>query len=185
MSRLDGLLLTGGEDVAPSYYGQEPHPRLGDVNDERDDFELALFHKALERGIPIFGVCRGMQMINVAMGGTLIQDIPTQKPSDINHRPGNLSGTGHDIDLQPQSRSASVMGTTHLSVNSSHHQCVLDPAPGLKVTAWSPDGIPEMLEGYPDLRIMATQFHPEVMVAEKDDPTMLRFFRFFIEECRR
>ena len=185
VSRLDGLLMTGGEDVAPSYYGHEPHPQLGDVDDRRDDFELALFHKALERGIPIFGVCRGMQLINVAMGGTLVQDIPSEKPSDIRHRPGNLSVCAHDIDLEPDSRSARVLGVKHAEVNSSHHQCVLDVAPGLKVTAWSPDGIPEMLEGYPDLRIMATQYHPEVMVAEKDDPTMLRYFKFFVEECRK
>ena len=185
VSHLDGLLMTGGEDVAPSYYGHEPHPQLGDVSDERDAFELALFHKALECGIPIFGVCRGMQMINVAMGGTLVQDIPSEKPSDIRHRPGNLSICVHGIDLLPDSRSARVLGVTHVEVNSSHHQCVLDAAPGLKVTAWSPDGIPEMLEGYPNLRIMATQYHPEVLVAEKDDPTMLRYFRFFVEECSK
>ena len=185
VSRLDGLLLTGGEDVTPSYYGHEPHPRLGAVNERRDAFELALFHKASERGLPIFGVCRGMQMINVAMGGTLVQDIPSEKPSDIAHHPGDMTVIAHDIDLQPESRSARVMGMTHVAVNSSHHQCILDVAPGLKVTAWSSDGIPEMLEGYPDCRIMATQFHPEVLVAEKDDSTMLRFFKFLVSECRK
>lgn len=182
VGRLDGLLLTGGEDVAPSYYGHEPHPQLGGVNDRRDDFELALFHKAMERGIPIFGVCRGMQLINVAMGGTLVQDIPSERPSDIKHR---NSPDLHDIDIMPHTRSAQVMGQARLRVNSSHHQCVRDVAPALKVTAYSPDGIPEMLEGYPRLRIMAAQYHPEVMAAEQNDSVMLRFFQFLVEESRR
>ena len=180
---LDGLLITGGDDVGPYLNGEDLIKESALINYKRDTQEVALMKYVFEKtDIPVLGVCRGMQLINVAMGGTLVQDIPSERPSDIKHR---NSPDLHDIDIMPHTRSAQVMGQARLRVNSSHHQCVRDVAPALKVTAYSPDGIPEMLEGYPRLRIMAAQYHPEVMAAEQNDSVMLRFFQFLVEESRR
>ena len=151
---LDGLLMTGGPDVDPAYYGHERHPQLGEVNDERDVFELLLFKKAHELRMPIFGICRGLQMINVAMGGV----------------PGTVT--------------AKVFGLTHTGVNSRHHQCIKDIAPELKITAWSPDSVPEMMEGYPRYPILAVQSHPEIFTVH-GDKVMPRFFGFLIEEAKK
>ena len=181
---IDGLLITGGPDINPAYYGDDPHEQLGEVNDDRDLFELTLFRKAFERGMPIFGICRGMQLINVAMGGTLLQDIPSEVGTQINHRQKDDSTTPvHDITITEGTVSANVIGTTKTGVNSRHHQCVRDIAPGLTVTAWSPDGVPEMMEGYPEHHILGIQSHPEISTANGDQ-TMLRFFRFLVKEAQ-
>ena len=183
---LDGLLMTGGPDVDPAYYGHERHPQLGEVNDDRDVFELLLFKAALKKGMPIFGICRGLQMINVAMGGTLWQDIPSDFPqSELCHRQTDDSTTpAHDISIVPGTVTAKVFGLTHTGVNSRHHQCIKDIAPELKITAWSPDSVPEMMEGYPRSPILAVQSHPEIFTVH-GDKVMPRFFRFLIEEAKK
>lgn len=185
-SMIDGLLMTGGPDVHPSYYGHEPQPKLGEVNDKRDEFELLLFRKSHKRGMPIFGICRGMQIINVAMGGTLWQDIPTDFNTDINHQKRDDSTIpAHDISIMPKSLAAKIFGTTKVGVNSRHHQCVRDIAPKLRITAWSPDSVPEILEGYPEERLFAVQFHPEIFAVHTTDVTMPLFFSYFVKECRK
>lgn len=183
---LDGLLMTGGPDVDPAYYGHERHPQLGEVNDDRDVFELLLFKAALKKGMPIFGICRGLQMINVAMGGTLWQDIPSDFPqSELCHRQTDDSTTpAHDISIVPGTVTAKVFGLTHTGVNSRHHQCIKDIAPELKITAWSPDSVPEMMEGYPRYPILAVQSHPEIFTVH-GDKVMPRFFGFLIEEAKK
>jgi len=183
---LDGLLMTGGPDVDPAYYDHERHPQLGEVNDDRDVFELLLFKAALKKGMPIFGICRGLQMINVAMGGTLWQDIPSDFPqSELCHRQTDDSTTpAHDISIVPGTVSAKVLGLTATGVNSRHHQCIKDIAPELKITAWSPDSVPEMMEGYPRYPILAVQSHPEIFTVH-GDKVMPRFFGFLIEEAKK
>ena len=187
LAHIDGVLLTGGVDVDPSYFGEEPHPMLGEVNAQRDTFEMLLIPTAIARGLPVFGVCRGMQMLNVALGGTLWQDIPSQLPDADNHRVTVEQGNpiAHRVDIEPGTISAMVMGATTLAVNSRHHQAVREVAPTLKVTGRSPDGIVEMLEGYPDRPILAVQWHPENFAATDSDTVMIRFFRFLIEESRK
>lgn len=186
LERVDGVLLTGGVDVDPHYFGEEPHPMLGEVNARRDTFEMLLIRQAVARRMPVFGVCRGMQMLNVALGGTLWQDIPSQVPGALAHRQSESTTlVAHTVAIEPGTTSAAVMGATTLEVNSRHHQAVRDMAPSLKLTGRSPDGIAEMLEGYPALPILAVQWHPENFAATDGDTVMLRFFRFLVEEsCR-
>lgn len=187
LSHLDGVLVTGGPDVDPAYYGAERHEFLGEVNDARDIFEFLLIKKAVEHKLPVFGICRGLQIINVAMGGTLYQDIPSDFPeSELKHRQMDDSRMpAHIINILPNSLTAELFGTTELGVNSRHHQCIKDVAPGLRVTAWSPDGVPESLEGYPDYPIYALQSHPEIFVAKNGDMVAKRFFDLLIEKASK
>lgn len=184
LEKLDGVMMTGGEDVNPAYYNAEPSEKLGGVNDKRDDFELMLFKKAADRSMPIFGVCRGLQLINVAMGGSLIQDIPSEKPSEVNHAAYSLgAGEAHDISILSGSLTAELLGSSSYAVNSHHHQAILKLAPELKIMAWSmPDSIPEAVEAYPTRPILAVQFHPELNAA-KGDATHLKFFQHLVKQA--
>jgi putative glutamine amidotransferase len=163
LDAIDGLVLTGGEDVDPVHYGHERNLNLGDVDPVRDAFELALFRDARTRGVPILAICRGIQLVNVAMGGTLWQDIPSERGSDLNHRPASpRDDRTHPVDIVPGSRLAAALRTTRCEVNSFHHQSIRDLAAGLKVTANAPDGEIEGVEGRPeDPWLLAVQWHPE------------------------
>lgn len=183
VAQLDGMILTGGEDIAPFFYGEEKHPKLEELNDKRDLYELTLLKLATDRNVPILGICRGLQLINVAMGGTLYQDIPTEKPSDINHRPGKGGQfLAHQVSLTSGSKIREILGESHIEVNSKHHQGIRKLAPGLKVTGWSPDSIPEVIEAYPTRQIMAVQFHPEDF-AGKGDVRMGKLFSFLVDKA--
>jgi putative glutamine amidotransferase len=168
----EGLVLTGGEDLDPGHYGAKPSALLGTVERARDAFELALFHAARARGIPILGICRGIQLINVAMGGTLWQDLPSERPGPVHHDPGGArNGRSHVVNLAPGSRVARALGTTVLTPNSFHHQAVRDLAPGLLATGWSVDGLIEAVEtGENDEWLLAVQWHPEEMHADQGAP---------------
>ena len=168
----DGLLLTGGEDIDPTWYGASPSPLLSPPSKERDLFELALFAVARQRGIPILGVCRGIQLINVALGGSLYQDIPSERPSAVKHRPaGSRDSRSHSVRLRPGSRGARVLGATSITVNSSHHQAIKELAPGLVATGWSGDELIEAAESEPGTSwILAVQWHPEEMHADRQAP---------------
>jgi putative glutamine amidotransferase len=158
----DGLLLTGGPDVDPARYGQPNTKSLG-VDPARDEVDFDLLRAAIDARTLVFGICRGQQVINVALGGSLYQDVPSEHPSDVTHRtPSNLGRIhlAHTIQVEPGSRLAQVTGQTQLQVNSFHHQAVKGVAPGLKVTATSPDGLVEGLET-DDGAIVAVQCHPE------------------------
>jgi putative glutamine amidotransferase len=169
---VDGLVLTGGEDLDPSWYGAEPSPLLSPPTRERDLFELALFAAAKQRDLPILGICRGIQLINVALGGTLYQDLPSERPGAVEHRPDVARDVrSHRVRLHPGSRAAGAVGTTSLSVNSSHHQAIKDLAPGLVATGWTDDGLVEAAETKGDAPwLLAVQWHPEEMHAEVRSP---------------
>ena len=168
----DGLLLTGGEDVDPSWYSAEPSPHLSPPSQERDLFELALFAVARQRGLPILGICRGIQLINVALGGTLFQDLPSERPGPVDHSPPGARDTRtHVIRLEPGSRAATALGTLRPTVNSVHHQAIKDLATGLVATGWSEDGLIEAAESGPGAPwILAVQWHPEEMYADRLAP---------------
>ncbi len=165
---IDALIMTGGEDIAPlKYFGEEPHPNLGEVVPERDAFDIKLIQKAVAKGIPVLGICRGVQALNVAFGGTLYQDIPTQVPTySIQHSqdaPGSV-GT-HSIAIDKNSVLYKQLGVEKIAVNSFHHQAVKDVAPGFKVTAKSKDGIVEAIEKIDNPKVWGVQFHPEILVS--------------------
>ena len=171
MERLDGLLLTGGADVNPTAYGEAPHPKLGQLSEIRDSWELALVHAAQQRKKPILAICRGVQILNVALGGTLIQDLPTQHPSDINHDPDRPRETRtHPIELATESRLGRALGVTHLMVNSIHHQAISRVAPELRVVATATDGVIEGVESAADSAwwCVGVQWHPEELISTEE-----------------
>lgn len=182
---LDGILFSGGEDVNPARYQETPHPMLGEVIDLRDTYELMLFRLASQRDMPIFGICRGMQLINVALGGSLYQDIPSEFNTDIIHRQTRpVTQPAHSIRITKDTESYRVIQQEEIGVNSLHHQCIKRPGKGVKITAWSPDSVPEMMECYPEKRILCMQSHPEISTINNDDPIMFRFFQKLIDEAR-
>ena len=164
---LDGLLLSGGSDLDPGYYGEEPVPELGVTLPERDAFEMALVGLALRRGMPVFGICRGMQVLNVALGGTLYQDLPSQWEQDpLKHRQDTPKWQPtHEVRVSEGSYIAEVMGRESVKVNSYHHQGIRDLAEGLIVTGRSSDGVIEAVEAE-DLSerwLLGVQWHAEAM----------------------
>lgn len=182
LDAVDGLLLTGGEDVNPSRYGQQPHPRLKTVNDRRDSTEIALILEARRRRTPVLAICRGIQVLNVALGGTLIQDISAQCEGALDHDDGSpRQSRTHGIVVEPSSLIAAALGTTDCTVNSLHHQAVQDVSPDLKVSARSTDGIIEGLEtNDPDWWVLAVQWHPEEMT-DSPEPWDRGLFHAFAE----
>ncbi|MDR2472747.1 MAG: gamma-glutamyl-gamma-aminobutyrate hydrolase family protein [Tannerella sp.] len=185
VAALDGLLMTGGEDVDPIWFDEEPLPRLGSVDPVRDEFDLKLIRLAADRVIPMLGICRGEQLINVAFGGTLYQDIPSQHRSavPVKHNQDMPSGfPSHSIKIDSASRLANILGTTETRVNSFHHQAVKDLAPLFHVTAYSSDSVVEAYEAYPHYPILGTQFHPEALV-EGGDTVMLKIFKDFVMQA--
>lgn len=183
VSRLDGIVFTGGEDIQPHYYGDAPHDKLEEVSPARDTFELMLMKMATDRNIPTLGICRGLQLMNIAFGGTLYQDLPTQHPSTVSHRqekPGTIPT--HTVTVVKGSKLAEILEQEELHVNTFHHQAIKQLAPGFKAVAWSPDSVIEAIEAYPVRPIMGVQFHPEIFTAA-GDTTMCRLFRFLINKA--
>jgi len=165
---LDGLLLSGGSDLDPGYYGTEPVPELGVTMPERDAFEIALLEHALRRKIPILGICRGMQILNVALGGTLYQDLPSQMDHMVllGHRQETPKWQPtHEVEVDGGSKVAEILGTDELKVNSYHHQAIKDLASGLVAVACSPDGVIEAVESSNLSKrwMIGVQWHAEAM----------------------
>jgi len=162
--RLDGMVLPGGDDVAPDRYGERPIGDLNVVEPERDRVELELARWAVRDDLPTLGICRGLQVLNVALGGTLYQDLIYQKATQVehSHRHGKgRSGLIHHVRLDPDSRLAQLIDETDVEVNSLHHQAVKEVAPTLRITGKSEDGVIEALEA-PDHRfLISVQWHPE------------------------
>jgi putative glutamine amidotransferase len=181
---VDGLLLTGGEDVAPSRYGAEPHPTVDTLHHDRDATEIALVEAARARRMPTLAICRGIQLLNVALGGSLIQDIPSERPSGIAHDvPGTRAERSHAVRVDAQSHLASILGTTHLVVNSFHHQAVDRLAEGLRATAWADDGVIEGAEwAGSEWWAVAVQWHPEELT-EDDRPWDRSLFAAFVRRA--
>jgi putative glutamine amidotransferase len=180
-ARLDGLLLPGGPDVRPAEYGQAPHPKSYGIDDARDALELTLARWAVADDRPVLGICRGHQVLNVALGGTLMQDIPSQWQTTLTHdlADGLPRATRlHEVTIAPDSHLAAVLGVTRTPVNSLHHQSVQEPAPGARVTASAPDGIVEALEVPGKQFVLSVQWHPEDLYGE--DPAMARLFTAFV-----
>jgi putative glutamine amidotransferase len=164
---VDGLLLTGGEDVDPARYGAAPHPELGPVNAERDATELALVEAARARGTPVLAICRGIQLLNVALGGTLVQDLPSERPSDVVHSAdATRDQRTHAIAVAEGSRLARAMGASRVTANSLHHQALDQVAAPLRVSGTAPDGVVEGVET-PDETwwVLGVQWHPEELTA--------------------
>ena len=183
VAQLDGIVFTGGEDFAPAYYGKEEHEKLGEVNVTRDTYDLTLLKLATDRNIPTLGICRGLQLINVGMGGTLYQDLPAEKPSDINHRQEE-EGTvpTHSVSVVEGSVMHNIFGKQEIQVNTFHHQAIDKLAPGLKIVGWSNDSVPELIEAYPHRQILGTQFHPEIFTAA-GDALMGKLFKFLVNKA--
>ena len=185
--RLDGLLLAGGVDMDPFSYGEEPHPRLGKTDHARDVVELQLAKWAIAEGKPVLGLCRGHQVLNVALGGTLWQDIGAQVPGAIKHDYFPTAGydrdyLAHDVAIAPGSRLHQAFEAPTIPVNSMHHQAVKQLAPALQATAHSPDGLIEALESGNDHFLVGVQWHPEMF--EQRDPRTRRLFQAFVEAAR-
>lgn len=180
---LDGILLPGGLDIHPKFYGQEPHPALDPTDVGLDHIESILLPWALEDDLPVLGICRGEQVLNVLMGGTLIQDIYTQYPTSLDHRESFKRKIrdylAHDIAVEQGSRLRELVGEDRVWVNTSHHQAIDKVAPGLVATAWSPDGLVEAVES-PDHRfLMAVQCHPEELW--RKHTWARRLFKVFVD----
>lgn len=183
--RLDAVLLPGGPDVDPAYYGAERHPLTVTIDDLRDELELTVARWAVRDDLPVFGICRGHQVLNVALGGTLVQDIPDQLESSLTHDipDGTPRSTRvHGVSINSDSRLATILGATHVQVNSLHHQSVEQAAPGVIVTAHSPDGVVEALEVPDRYFALSVQWHPEDLY--QDDEAMLRLFTAFVQAAR-
>jgi putative glutamine amidotransferase len=183
---LDGLLLPGGEDVDPAFYGETRHEKCGTISLERDETELALARWAMEEGKPLLAICRGIQVLNVALGGSLYQDIQAQVPGADRHDwyPGHpRDRQSHTLQIVPQTRLAQLSGTTSLPVNSLHHQSIKEAAPGLVVVAHAEDGIVEAVEVPDHPFALGVQWHPEELAGGA--VRAQRLFDAFVESCRR
>lgn len=176
LGMIDGLLLTGGKDVDPFYFGEETLPACGEITPMRDAFEIKLTRMAIKGQIPVLGICRGTQVLNIAAGGTIYQDLNTQLPGCLKHfqqAPGWAAT--HRIEIEKGSVLESILQVSEIRVNSYHHQAVRNLAPGFKISAKSSDGVVEAIEGAPDLFILGLQCHPEEMW-EKDS-RLLKLFQ--------
>lgn len=184
LDRLDGVVLSGGVDVDPALYGQAPHPKLGRVNRRRDDFELALTREALRRDVPILAICRGHQVLNVATGGTLVQDVPSLIEGAVKHDgQGPRWRHAHRVEVTAPSRLRDILGQDALAVNSIHHQAVGRVGEDLVVSARCPeDGVVEGLEMPGRRFVVSVQWHPESFWNRPD--TFQRLFDAHTEACR-
>ena len=183
--RLEGLLLAGGVDVHPRHYGEAVHEKCGEIDEARDRVELMLTRWALAEGLPVLGICRGIQVINVAAGGTLYQDIASQSPGSLKHdcwpdHPRNH--LAHQVTVNGDSQLAAILGQRRVGVNSMHHQAVKDLAPSFRVVARASDGLIEAIEDHDHPFALGVQWHPEELV--EDAPPMRRLFEDFVSAAR-
>jgi putative glutamine amidotransferase len=186
--RMDGVLIPGGVDMDPSNYGETPLPSCGRIDPARDRVELQFARWAIAEGKPLFGLCRGLQIVNVALGGTLYQDIAAQRSDAIKHDYFPTAGysrdhLAHSVTVASGSRLDALVGTAPLRVNSMHHQAVKDLAPSLAPTAVAPDGLIEALESTDHQFVLGVQWHPESLTER--DPRMQRLVAGFVEAASR
>lgn len=183
----DGILLPGGIDIDPAYFGEERHPMLGEVDPQRDAVEVALARWTRDEGKPLLGICRGVQVLNVAFGGSLWQDLPSQLPTSLDHRYNTklevYDVQGHTMAIDGDSWLAGRLDTDTVLANTMHHQAVKDVAPGLRVVARAPDGVIEAVEGTGEQFVVGVQCHPEHLWRQAE-PRWLRFFEGFVAACR-
>ena len=183
VARYDGFVLSGGGDVDPALYGGRLDAAVHSIDPERDTFERSLITLVLEADKPLLAICRGVQILNVALGGSLHEDIPSQLPAALRHDwypnyPRDY--LVHKVEIEPGSRLAGILGTHTLRTNSLHHQAIRQPAPGLKVVGRAEDGVIEAVE-LPGKRIaIGVQWHPECL---PEEPAMRRLFKAFVSAC--
>jgi putative glutamine amidotransferase len=182
LDRLDGLLLSGGEDIAPGTYGQLSSPWTGRIDEERDTSEIGLVQRWLARGKPLLAICRGHQILNIALGGTLLQDITAEFPDALDHAysPGRpMEASVHAVEVAAESRLAAILGGGAFAVNSAHHQAVAQPGRGLEIVARAPDDVVEATEMVAHPFCLSVQWHPEAML--RMSATMLPLFEAFVQ----
>ncbi len=177
LDAIDGLCIPGGPDIHPGLYGHAPHPMLGPTEAELDTFELALVSGALERGMPVLGICRGAQMINVAAGGTLHQHLPACIDDALGHRQeSDMAHVSHPLRVARGSRLADALGADAIEVNSLHHQAVDRLGDGLVAVAWAPDGVIEAVEGGGEAFLLGVQWHAEGLMERPEERLLLSAF---------
>lgn len=181
LEQLDGIVLAGGDDCDPALYGEEKHPRSETMDSRRQDNELALARLAREKGVPTLGICLGAQMMSVAAGGTLYQDIQSQIQGAMDHSSEPEDRSRHEVTVDPRTRLGSILGVTELNVNSSHHQAVRSAGPGMRVAAQAPDGVVEAVEDPEHRFYVGVQWHPEDMGRENSAGAL---FGAFVEAAR-
>lgn len=180
MEICDGFILSGGEDVDPIYYNEHPHEPLGITNEERDEFEIALIKKIVKQNKPLLAICRGMHILNVALGGTLIQDIPNQLEVHIQHfQKADRNKTIHVVDIEKESKLYQAIKDTTFKVNSLHHQCIDVIAEELQPTAFAADEVIEGVEHKNAKYILGVQWHPESMSATNKE--MKKLFKQLVD----
>ena len=183
VDRVDGICLSGGPDMHPAWYGGRDHPALGPTEPEVDAFELDLTRAARARGVPLLAICRGMQVLNVARGGTLLQHLPDDVGERIEHRqPAPASAPTHGVRVEPGSRLCELMGGTEHAVNSFHHQAIDDLAPGLRPVAWSDDGVIEGVEAAWEPFTVGVQWHAECLTGRPENAAL---FEGLVDVARR
>lgn len=187
MSTLDGVMLPGSaSDIDPYRYGEDPHPKLGRVIPEKDEIDLLVLAEAERLGMPVFGICFGMQSLNISRGGSLIQDIESQVDEPVQHQQGiPRDRNSHAIRVEPESLLEKALGVDAqtVKVNSHHHQSIRNIGKNLRATAWANDGVVEAIEDDREGRIViGVQWHPEL--SWKNDTLSGNLFRFFVESCR-
>jgi putative glutamine amidotransferase len=183
--RLDGVILSGGPDIDPSYFHEIPHPRLGNVCPRRDEAEIFMAGEIIRLSKPLLGICRGMQVMNVVMGGNLYQDIPSEIKKPLKHiQDAPRWHKSHEIEIiQEDSLLFKIIGQRRIKVNSFHHQSVKEPALCYKITATAPDGVVEAMESrQKGVLCLGVQWHPEDLT---DDPAHLRLFQVMIDAAKR
>lgn len=185
LDAVHGLVLTGGEDVDPVFFGADRHPATGPANDLRDRIELSLAKEAAVRRIPTLAICRGVQVLNVALGGTLVQDIPSQLDTRLQHdAESERSSRVHEVSIDAGSRLAGIVGARRITTNSFHHQSVERVAPGLCTVAKSPDGVIEAVECADRAWwAVGVQWHPEELTGTAEDWDR-RLFAAFADAVR-
>lgn len=189
LARLDGVLFSGGADIDPARFGAtDVHPTTYGIDHRRDAFELEMTEQAVAAGVPVLGICRGIQLINVALGGTLIQDVGSESRPDstVAHRQHEIGlahhEVGHAATLADHPRIRAVYGSATVGVNSFHHQALDRVAPSLEAVAWSPDGLVEAVVGAGDAFVLGVQWHPELMF--RAHPDQLAPFRSLVDAAR-
>ena len=177
LARVDGVVLSGGGDVDPARYDGAEHDTIYGIDFDRDEFEIELVRASAASRMPLLAICRGLQVVNVALGGTLIEDIPSEVGSVDHTVIGHDVFNGHQhVDLDPSCLVARVVGTSSLEVNSIHHQAVRTLAPGLRAVGWADDGVVEAIEHEdPAWPLLAVQWHPESLGAADDGPSRALF----------
>jgi putative glutamine amidotransferase len=184
--RLDGLVLTGGGDIEPARFGEARHPAVDDVSPARDELEIALTQRAVADEVPLFAICRGVQVLNVALGGTLVQDLPSEWPNALAHsQKAPRHEPSHAVKVMGEgTRLGRVLGALEIEVNSMHHQAIKRLGEGLREVAWAPDGVIEGVEMPGETRfVLGVQWHPEELVGH--DQAARNLFAAIVDAARR